>query len=485
MISPVIEKETRAPCPEDAVPVRKGRPRGIGVWLGAGAITVGIGAALAQGSPVAHADTGHGGRNGRTTSGDVRPAASGRSGTASANTKAPKPIRIVGGFNRTATAMNPALAAGPTARQAPVSPVKRLPPADDLLGWVSRELRYTLFNKPPTLAPVQHSEDPVTGVVTGGLHGVDGPAGGLAYAVSQPDNAVVRVNPDGTFTVTPDANTAHLGGAVSFTVTADNGRAYRLPGFLGRIQSVIHSYAQYFGLSGSDTTTTVVTVDVASINKAPTITGSSVGTAAADGTVAGQIQATDPNRDSLHFSGSSTSALGGVVTVGSGGSFTYAPTAQIRHAAAADNAARTDSFSVTVSDGYGGSATQTITVPVSPINGNPTGGGLTNLAVDDVTGVVTGSVAGVTDPESDTLSFSANPISAGGGIVDVYGDGSFTYNPTAEQRHRAAALGAPFSVTHDTLTISVSDGHGGSTAITIVVPVPPEADEPPTGVAAG
>ncbi|KAA0108747.1 hypothetical protein CIW47_14125 [Mycolicibacterium sp. P1-5] len=126
-----------------------------------------------------------------------------------------------------------------------------------------------------------------------------------------------------------------------------------------------------------------------------------------------------------------------------------------------------------------------MTVPVSPVNGNPTGGGLTDLAVDDVSGVVTGSVTGVTDPDSDTLSFTSNPISAGGGNVDVFGDGSFTYNPTAEQRQRAAALGAPFAVTHDSLTISVSDGHGGSTAITIVVPVPPEADEPPTGVAAG
>jgi VCBS repeat-containing protein len=73
----------------------------------------------------------------------------------------------------------------------------------------------------------------------------------------------------------------------------------------------------------------------------------------------------------------------------------------------------------------------------------------------------------------------------GGGFVDVYNDGSFTYNPTADQRHLAAALGAPFTSTHDSFTISVSDGHGGSTAITIVVPVVPESDEPPTGVAAG
>ncbi len=105
--------------------------------------------------------------------------------------------------------------------------------------------------------------------------------------------------------------------------------------------------------------------------------------------------------------------------------------------------ATTDSFTVTVSDGYGGSATRTITVPVSAANGNPSGGTITDLAVDDVIGVVSGSVVGVTDPDSDPLSYSSNPTTVGGGAVDVYGDGSFTYNPTAEQRHLAAALAPP------------------------------------------
>lgn len=184
-------------------------------------------------------------------------------------------------------------------------------------------------------------------------------------------------------------------------------------------------------------------------------------------------------------------ARGGLITIEPDGSFTYAPTAEIRHAAAADNAPdaakKTDSFTVTVNDGYGGSTARTISVPVSPANANPVGGAVTDLAVDEIIGFVGGTVTGgVTDPDLDTLSYSSSPTSVGGGFVDVFGDGSFTYNPTADQRHLAAALGgAPFSVTHDSFTISVSDGHGGSTAITVVVPVPPEADEPPTGVAAG
>ncbi|WP_431240533.1 Ig-like domain-containing protein [Mycolicibacterium aichiense] len=441
------------------------------VWLGAGAITVGIGAALAQGSAVANADTGHSGRSDAGAGGNTGPASPTRHGDA-VKVNAPRPIRSSAGANRTT----------------PAGPAGTNPRRHDVLGWVRRELRYTLFNKPPVIAAVQHAEDPVTGVVTGDLHDIKGSSDGVTYTVSQPANAAVRVNPDGTFTVTPDAPTAHLGGSVSFTVTADNGSTYRLSGVLGRIQSVIHYYAQRLGISGQDSATTTVTVDVASINEAPTISGYSDATSSVDGTVTGQIKAADPNQDSLHFSASTTSAAGGAVTINSDGSFSYAPTFQIRHAAAADNApesATTDSFTVTVSDGYGGSTTQTITVPVSAVNGNPSGGTITGLAVDDVIGVVSGAVIGVTDPDSDPLSYSSNPTTTGGGVVDVYGDGSFTYNPTAEQRHLAAALGAPFTVTHDSFTISVSDGHGGSTAITIVVPVAPEADEPPTGVAAG
>ncbi len=356
---------------------------------------------------------------------------------------------------------------------------------NSVLRWVRREVGYTLFNKPPTVTPVQTSQDPLTGVITGDLHGS---GGRLTYTVSQPGNGLVEVNADGTFVVTPDASTSHLGGTVNFTVTADNGSAYRLPGLLGNLQSVIHTLARRFGISGADTTTTVVSVDVVATNQPPTVVGSTAGTVAADGSLSGQIHATDPNHDSLNFVGASTSSLGGLVSVNADGSFTYTPTADIRHAAAAVNApdtVTTDTFTVSASDGYGGIATATISVPVSPINGNPTGGAITGLQVDDVIGVVTGSVTGVSDPDLDTLTYSSSPMSTGGGAVDVYSDGSFTYNPTTDQRHRAAALGAPFAVTHDSFTISVWDGHGGNTTVTIVVPVPPEVDEPPTGVAAG
>ncbi|MBB3751940.1 VCBS repeat-containing protein [Mycolicibacterium sp. BK634] len=441
--------------------------RTVAAWLGVGAITLGIGAALAAGSSVAHADTARSGKSESAAGANTGPAAPGQHSTASAKSRRANPPR-------------PAVFSDPrgAARQASPSPGR-------VLSWVRRVVGYTLFNKTPAVAPVQQSQDPLSGVVTGDLHGS---GGRLTYTVNQPENARVHVNPDGTFTVTPDSHTGHLGGTVTFTVVVDNGGQYRLPGPLGRLQAVIHSLARRFGLSGADTVTTVVTVDIAATNKPPAISGYTGGTSEADGSVSGQIQAADPNQDSVTFTGTATSALGGVVTINTDGSFTYLPSTQIRHAAAAINApeaATIDSFTVNASDAYGGVATATITVPVSPVNGNPAGGAITGLQIDDIVGVVTGSVTGVTDPDLDALSYSTSGASVGGGVVDVYDDGTFTYNPTADQRHLAAALGAPFAVTHDSFTIWASDGHGGSTAITIVVPVPPEVDEPPTGVAAG
>lgn len=508
-----------------------------GVWLGAGAITLGIGAVLAGGSGVAHADTRHAGGNGNASGGGTGPAKTGgtspvasavnRPPTSSGVAKSARPatpqtpktprrsVRVVAagtpapaadgivvhttavGVSPKATSAQPQespqqTAAEPTvaaahasAQSKPADVPMHFTAANALLGWVYRELRYTLFNRPPTITAVHRSQDPLTGVVTGDLagHGQD-----VTYTIGQPDNAVVRINPDGTFTVSPDQEVAHLGGTVSFTVTADNGAAYRLSGPLGRFQAAIHAVAMRLGMSGPDTSTTVVTVDVVATNQSPVITGYTDGAPVGNGVVAGQIQATDPNNDTLTFTGPTTSALGATVTVNSDGSFTYTPTADIRHAAAATNApdtATTDSFEVTASDGWGGTVTKTVDVPVSPANANPTGGTVTGLQADDVLGFVTGSITGVADPDLDPLTYSTNPTSAGGGIVDFFNDGSFTYYPTADQRHLAAALGAPFSTTHDSFTVLVADGHGGSTAITVIVPIPPESDEPPTGVAAG
>ena len=76
--------------------------------------------------------------------------------------------------------------------------------------------------------------------------------------------------------------------------------------------------------------------------------------------VTGTVTATDSDGDTLSYTGPTSTAKGTVV-VNSNGTFTYTPTDAARHKALAGGAAAKDSFTVTASDGYGG----TLAVPVS------------------------------------------------------------------------------------------------------------------------
>ena len=101
-------------------------------------------------------------------------------------------------------------------------------------------------------------------MVTGNLN-ASGPDGApLTYTVTQkPAQGSVVINPDGSYTYTPNKDLALTGGSDQFTVTVDDGSAYRQPGVLGVLQGWLHSFAQVVGLSGPDTYTSKVAVEVA------------------------------------------------------------------------------------------------------------------------------------------------------------------------------------------------------------------------------
>ena len=88
-----------------------GRKSAIGVWLGAGAVSLGVGAAIASGCGVATADTGSSHSTGHSTSG--RPASSSKATAAPTSLK--KPTSAVGRTNRTiATTRTPVATATAT-----------------------------------------------------------------------------------------------------------------------------------------------------------------------------------------------------------------------------------------------------------------------------------------------------------------------------------------------------------------------------------
>jgi VCBS repeat-containing protein len=192
------------------------------------------------------------------------------------------------------------------------------------------------------------------------------------------------------------------------------------------------------------------------------------------GKVTGKVTAVDPDKDKLTYTTMNTAK--GTVTVTSTGSFTYTPTAAARHAAAADNAAdKTDTFSITVDDGFGGVIAVPVTVAVVSKNGAPSPKVAVNKA-DPVGGTVTGSIV-VTDADGDIVTYSAtNPAS---GSVTVNPDGTFSYNPTEAARQQARIKKA---IGTDKFTITVDDGHGGVKTVTVTARIAPTDRAPVTGI---
>ncbi|WP_157516767.1 YncE family protein [Mycobacterium sp. MS1601] len=148
----------------------------------------------------------------------------------------------------------------PHAGTAPASPASN-PTAWAVLAWIRREIGYTFFNRSPVLDPVKTGQT-AAGEVTGDLNGKDFQGAALTYSGSgsTPKGSVVIDPATGAFTYTPGAELAAVGGTDTFTVTASNTAAYRLPGVAGMIQGVIHQGAQLLGLAQSDATSTVVEV---------------------------------------------------------------------------------------------------------------------------------------------------------------------------------------------------------------------------------
>ena len=196
------------------------------------------------------------------------------------------------------------------------------------------------------------------------------------------------------------------------------------------------------------------------------------------GAISGAVNAADPDRDPLTYK-LVTGPTRGSITLRSDGTFTYTPTASARHAAAtSDEALKTDSFTVAVSDGRGGVTYTTVQVTIPPTNSKPWAFNTVGWP-NTSTGAVSGRIwAGDWDWDKLTYTVTGAPEK---GTVTVSSNGSYTYTPSAQARHEAARTGVPASAKKDTFTITVDDGHGGTVPITVTVNITP-ANAKPTGV---
>lgn len=132
-------------------------------------------------------------------------------------------------------------------------------------------LNYTLFNVTPTLNPAQLDGQSPDGAVTGNLNAVGSDGAVLTYTVTEiPENGTVSVLPDGSYTYTPNSEWARVGGTDHFSVNVDGGSAFRLNGIPGALQRLLHSLAQFVGLSAADTAEARIYVSVSAISQPPT-----------------------------------------------------------------------------------------------------------------------------------------------------------------------------------------------------------------------
>ena len=367
----------------------------------------------------------------------------------------------------------------------PRVPGPAMPVNDFVAGvWVGiRRIHYTLWNSHPTLSLTNATADPVKAVVTGNLGGADVDGDELTYAVSTASKGTVEIAEDGTYTYTPDAEFAHTGGTDSFVASvSDTANPWHRYGLAGVVHHLVRQLA-WAGVMNPDTKIVRVTVPVGFVNAAPVVEAASVGAASpSTGAVLGTVATSDADGDTVTFT-TKTAPLRGAVQLNSAtGAFTYTPNPVARHAASAQGAAADaliDTFTLEIADGYGGTTLVPVTVAIAPANANPVAAAPTIGNPNVTTGAVAGALS-ITDADGDAATYPA-AVSTAKGTAVIAANGTFVYTPNANARHTAAAVDATAAERTDTFTVTVSDGHGGTTAAVVTVAVAPSNTNPVAG----
>ncbi len=257
-----------------------------------------------------------------------------------------------------------------------------------------------------------------------------------ATKLTDPSNGSVVVNPDGSFTYTPNLD---FFGTDTFTYEVSDGEA---------------------------TSVATVTITVESVNDAPTVSPAtfSVDENAANGTVVGTVNMNDVDAGDSHGFAITGGNTGGVFAISNSGQITVA-----NNAALDFEVTPSYSLTVTVTDNgipaQSGSATITITVNdqnEAPVAANDAA---TILEDGNVNVVAPGLLANDTDQEGDTLT-ATKLTDPANGTATVAANGAWTYQPNPN-----------FNGT-DSFTYQVSDGTNTSNIATVTITVTAVNDTP-------
>jgi VCBS repeat-containing protein len=316
--------------------------------------------------------------------------------------------------------------------------------------------------------------------------------GAIAFAdVDLRDGHTVSSSADGsgylgTFTATVTDDGSNDGaGSVSWNFAVDNAAIQYLAA--GQVLTQTYSVTVSDGQGG--TVTQPVTVTITGTNDTPTITAAvSSGAVTEDGTLSatGAIAFADVDLRDGHTVSSSADGSGYlgtfIATVTDDGSNDGAGSVSWNFAV--DNAAiqylaagqvLTQTYSVTVSDGQGGTVTQPVTVTITGTNDAPVANADVATTNEDTAVTfdvrsndtdVDGASRTVTHIDGSAIAAGGSVILSDGGRVAMNANGTLTYTP---------ALNANGTRSFD---YTISDGQGGSASSTVSLTVNPVNDRP-------
>ncbi|WP_236175841.1 retention module-containing protein [Pseudomonas pseudonitroreducens] len=192
--------------------------------------------------------------------------------------------------------------------------------------------------------------------------------------------------------------------------------------FNGTIKLEVSATATESSNGDAATRTADLNVTVYPVNDAPTVSGAQNLSTDEDTPVSGQIHASDVDGDSLTYAVKNGSGpANGTVTFGSDGHYTYTPAA---------NYNGSDSFTVVVSDGHGGSVEQLVTVGIAAVNDAPE-------AKNDLQSTGENATLSKSVPVASDIDSAINPngyalvkdVGAGNGTLTFNANGSYVFNP--------------------------------------------------------
>ncbi|PIW31258.1 MAG: hypothetical protein COW30_00110, partial [Rhodospirillales bacterium CG15_BIG_FIL_POST_REV_8_21_14_020_66_15] len=184
---------------------------------------------------------------------------------------------------------------------------------------------------------------------------------------------------------------------------------------------------------------------------------------------------------------------GALLTLNANGSYTYDPNGAFE--TLAQGATATDSFTYEVSDGAGGTATETVTITINGVNDAPVAVADTGTTDEDSVLTVTaanGVLANDTDIDTPAANLVVSAVNGvpgnvgvataldSGALLTLNADGSYSYDPNGAFENLGE--GAP---TTDSFTYEVSDGLGGTATETVTLTITGVNDAPVVTVNAG